>query len=273
MNTDMANFVVEANRNVIESYSEQIERQEFMKVLEIDGDATHFTKLWLGRILNEWEETHSRVEASTSSSEAGELTRSEINDIIVSFYLALLLEKSGDRLTQEELAFPETLKLDESRLSALGEKFLQLTLTASALFISANAAGQRIAEQPDFKTNLKNDLILILNDVTAANQLERLEAIRLQCEKHLKELAPSEWNGELSSTLKEQICGLASRDNRIRVIASRQPQLPQSPSFPTNGPRVQAIGCATSPVLCCGKRESAFKFHPGWGRYKRSWHL
>jgi hypothetical protein len=56
--------------------------------------------------------------------------------------------------------------LDELRFEALGEKRLQLVLTASTLLITQQLVGGDIATSLEqFKQTLKNELIVILNDV------------------------------------------------------------------------------------------------------------
>ena len=66
--------------------------------------------------------------------------------------------------------FPETLKMDELRIRALSEKYLQLILVISIIFVAGNLIGREICETADFKNLLKKDLIILLNDVN-----ERLE--------------------------------------------------------------------------------------------------
>lgn len=118
----------------------------------------------MGKIFDEYIAKH--VESNSQSSSElknisnGDLSNSTINDVIIFFYLKLLENNSS--LSN----FPETLKLDENRFLALGEKFLQLILTTSAIFITSNLAGRSVCEDPKFKTLLKNEVNIILNNVT-----------------------------------------------------------------------------------------------------------
>ena len=88
-----------------------------------------------------------------------EFTHANINQMIVQFYIQLLMAENPPQ-------FPETLKLDQQRIEALGEKLLQLELVMAAIFITGNLVGQSIYEgRPEFKAELKRDLLVILNDV------------------------------------------------------------------------------------------------------------
>lgn len=90
------------------------------------------------------------------------LIGSDHSKILILFYLEMLL------LPQSTLhhGFPETLKLDELRILALTEKFLQLIITMASIFITGNLVGQNIWENGNFKMVLKNELISILNDIS-----------------------------------------------------------------------------------------------------------
>jgi len=166
MRVDMANFAVRQNRGTIESYSEQIEREEFMKVLSIDkgmdplsvnlsppSDASNATKEWLKRMLTDF------LSKTASQSPRKELSRADVTEILINFYITLL---ESHRVGE---TFPETFKLDEHRVLGLGEKLLQLILTTAAGFIASNHAGKEVCEGTDFKVKLKTEIILILNDV------------------------------------------------------------------------------------------------------------
>lgn len=117
------------------------------------------TKRWLGRVLADYLDSNQ----PSSSSSAAELTRSDVNELIVNFYLALLTTSPTEQLGIGP--YPETIKIDEPKIGALGEKFLQLELTVAAIFIASNLVGKAICEGGQFKAELKRDLIAILNDV------------------------------------------------------------------------------------------------------------
>lgn len=56
-------------------------------------------------------------------------------------------------------------QIDRLRLEALAVKYLQLILCTSCVLVSCNLAGKNVAQVKDFKTNLKNEVIVITNDV------------------------------------------------------------------------------------------------------------
>lgn len=84
-----------------------------------------------------------------------ELSHSNINQMILQFYIQLLLTKNPQ-------SFPETLKLDETKITALSEKFLQLELATAAIFLTTNFVGKACE---GIKAELKRDLLVILNDL------------------------------------------------------------------------------------------------------------
>lgn len=44
-------------------------------------------------------------------------------------------------------------------------KYLQLIVCTSCVLVSCNLAGKDVAQDKDFKTNLKNDVVVITNDI------------------------------------------------------------------------------------------------------------
>ncbi|KAI3420438.1 hypothetical protein GPALN_003735 [Globodera pallida] len=210
MQIDMANFKLTQNRQLIGSYSAQIEFDEFMKLMDIDKSSSNNTKRWFDRILSDF--------LSSSELRVGSdgLTRSEVNGLIAKFYLALLTSNPADRIH-----FPETLKLDEKHLDALGEKFLQLELTLSAIFISANLVGKSVCEGSEFKKELKRDLIIVLNDINWSNCTQKLDNVYVQC-GHKCKAAIEGWDDEKGTILRQQLAGLCRTDDPIRVISRKR---------------------------------------------------
>uniref|UniRef100_A0A914BV58 T-complex 11 n=1 Tax=Acrobeloides nanus TaxID=290746 RepID=A0A914BV58_9BILA len=146
-----------------------------------------------------------------------ELTNEDVANIIPQVFMSVL-EKSA---FSDEVLFPETLKLDEARIKAMGEKFLQLVITTASIFVASNLAGKEVCETTSFKTSLKNDLILILNDINANNYVDKLENVWLQCEVEIKKHSRI-WNDACSETLKNQILSLSQEDNSVRCIAKER---------------------------------------------------
>lgn len=181
MKIDMANFALSRNRSAIEQYSSKFEFEEFMKLVELEKGsiiylffqfkkffhqtfsdaAVQSTKHWLKYST----EHYLKVKFSenlNSETLPIELKRSDHIEILIQLYLILLETPE----IPDNVEFPETLKLDQQRIRALGEKYLQLILTMSAIFIAGNLAGKSVCESFDFKSTLKTEIIVILNDVS-----------------------------------------------------------------------------------------------------------
>ncbi|KAL3088283.1 hypothetical protein niasHT_023843 [Heterodera trifolii] len=218
MEIDMTNFKISQNRQLIGSYSAQIEFEEFEKLMQIDESSSQNTKRWLGKILDDF--LSSPDNKSCAAGQKDGLTRAQVNELIVNFYLAFLTTNPTD---SDRIPFPETLKLDEKLLDALNEKFLQLELTISAIFISANLVGRSVCEGNDFKSQLKHDLIVILNDVNWSNSNQKLKNVYVHCEHKCREAAAENgWNEERGNTLRRQLDGLCRTDDPIRVISRKR---------------------------------------------------
>uniref|UniRef100_A0A915DSI5 Uncharacterized protein n=1 Tax=Ditylenchus dipsaci TaxID=166011 RepID=A0A915DSI5_9BILA len=215
MKTDMANFAVSQNRSAITSYSAEIEREEFMKAIQFEPEGATATKLWLKSLLDDFLNS----QPQSSESMKNELSKLEITELITRLYLSLLEVSPENQLTHE-LAFPETLKLDQFRFMGLSEKYLQLILTTSAVFIASNLAGKDVCESTNFKLELKNELIVILNDVS----WKKLENVNLQCLKNIRKYNPNGWSEADSkpNILKDQIMGLKMARDSIRLIATNR---------------------------------------------------
>lgn len=150
---DLANFTVTANRSTIEKYAAEYERDQFMKVLQIDTTGNIGLKKMLKRVLIEFIGDNPQV------SKQDELTGTQVKEVIVNFYMSLLENPEDIDI------FPESVKIDESRIKALSEKFLQLVLIIANIFVSSNIVGRDICESTNYKNELKKDLMAILNDV------------------------------------------------------------------------------------------------------------
>lgn len=153
LKVDLANFTVSANRSTIEKYAAEYERDQFMKVLEIDSNGNTGLKLCLKNVLEDY--LNENVEIFGQK----ELSGVQVRDLIVNFYMTLL--EKPEKLKE----FPETMKMDETRIKALSEKFLQLVLVISNVFVASNLVGKDICESTGYKFELKKDLMAVMNDV------------------------------------------------------------------------------------------------------------
>uniref|UniRef100_A0AC34F1Y8 T-complex 11 n=1 Tax=Panagrolaimus sp. ES5 TaxID=591445 RepID=A0AC34F1Y8_9BILA len=208
MKLDMANFTVSKNRSTIETYAAEYEREQFLKVLEVDPQGNTALQICLHKILADYFASHPEIQSQT------ELSNTQVKELIAQFYMFLF---DSPPSIQE---FPETLKMDELRIRALSEKYLQLILVISTIFVSGNIIGKEICETKNFKNLVKKDLIILLNDVTENNLAERLESVALQVVKLSKEICGEDkWSNEQEDALKKQINELKNAENSIRKLA------------------------------------------------------
>ncbi|CAG9536226.1 unnamed protein product, partial [Cercopithifilaria johnstoni] len=143
-----------------------------------------------------------------------ELNNSEVSGIISSAYMELLEWDFQN-------AYPETLKIDRLRLEAIAMKYLQLIVCTSCVLVSCNLAGKDVAQVKDFKTNLKNDVIVITNDINKSNVMDRLEAVSVLCNDRISKCCKAlsiNWTEERSTELKEQILQITDPINHVRKL-------------------------------------------------------
>lgn len=120
------------------------------------------TKYWLKKSLEEYLTKKFPNYLTNLTILPLKLIGSDHSKILILFYLKMLLLPQST----PHPGFPETLKLDELRILALTEKFLQLIITMASIFITGNLVGQNIWENGNFKMVLKNELISISNDIS-----------------------------------------------------------------------------------------------------------
>uniref|UniRef100_A0AC34QNB9 T-complex protein 11-like protein 1 n=1 Tax=Panagrolaimus sp. JU765 TaxID=591449 RepID=A0AC34QNB9_9BILA len=208
LKVDLANFTVSANRSTIEKYAAEYERDQFMKVLEIDPNGNLGLKSCLKQILEDYLDENAEVFRQK------ELSGAQVRDLIVNFYMTLLEKPERFQI------FPETMKMDESRIKALSEKFLQLVFVISNVFVASNLVGKDICESTGYKFELKKDLMAVMNDVDKTNQMEKIENAAIHCIKKSEAICgPNRFTSELSSTMKHSLLALKDENNSIRKLA------------------------------------------------------
>ncbi|KAL7074100.1 hypothetical protein ACQ4LE_006597 [Meloidogyne hapla] len=229
MKMDMANFTLSQNRQLITSQSARIEFEEFMKIYEMDKSIANNIRQWFRTLLKEFfkekylnkELNNQTTSTKNENKEKKSLSRSDVNELILRFYLELLITCSTKSI-YSSFKYPETIKMDEKRIEELKNKLLQLELLSSSLFASINLAGRLAIESKQlFKIKLKNELIILLNDLNFINCSERLENIAIQCCKHCQEEFSENfgWNEERSKMLKQQILCFENPEEPVRKIA------------------------------------------------------
>ncbi|VDK69345.1 unnamed protein product [Litomosoides sigmodontis] len=209
MKLDMANFFVQVNRSVVEKHSSEYERTQFMSLLEKNPELELSTSAWLCRHIN-----MNSTDGPSAKKSFEDLNNSEVNGIISNAYMELLEWDFQN-------AYPETLKIDRLRLEALAVKYLQLIVCTSCVLVSCNLAGKDVSQVKDFKTNLKNEVIVITNDVDKSNVMDRLEAVSVLCNERVSKCCETlgiNWTKERSTELKGQILQIRGHTNDVRKL-------------------------------------------------------
>ncbi|KAK6054536.1 T-complex protein 11 [Cooperia oncophora] len=218
MKNDLTNYVLSTNRAAVEEYSSKFEYKEFLKYLEKFPDGSIMTKEWLKLA---YLELHPSTSSSGSQPEPKKekvISEDTDDDEVVKTTSRGYLKMVE---SQNPVPYPETLRIDKLRLAALAEKFLQMNVVTSAVFITCNLAGKQISESENFKKSLKDQLIVITNDIEEKNLFDTLDAICEQSVATTRKCADS-LNVQLSSdqekALREQIKAIGDEGNAIRTL-------------------------------------------------------
>ncbi|PAV84449.1 hypothetical protein WR25_09285 [Diploscapter pachys] len=227
--TDLANYELSVNREAIEEYSAKLEFDDFNKMLKNNPFGADQTKTWikasynrLNTVVDEQRAHENGLpgkrtkpdEPSTSTGDSGSEGRKMsdlLNDVTSTGYIILV-----EKLLVE--IFPETLLLDRPQIAALAEKFLQMEIVCTLVFVTCNAAGKRISELPDFKRELKNRLVIISNDIDDKNLSNQLDALAEECAKQVRERAETEEEKQVLEGLKQQLTGIENEQHKVRTL-------------------------------------------------------
>uniref|UniRef100_A0A0N4ZPE7 TPR_REGION domain-containing protein n=1 Tax=Parastrongyloides trichosuri TaxID=131310 RepID=A0A0N4ZPE7_PARTI len=205
MKIDYEDFSLYQKRQLFMQHSCDYEREQFMKLLEVDKGAANITYQWLKKVFD-----------NSEYSVLATLSNTEVSEVITQAYMCLL--------TQNPDEYPETFKFDEKRLRKSSLEYYCLTILLTSIFIATNLSGKDIAESKDFKKKLKNNLIALLDDLSFDNLKEKLENIYLQCNLEISKAAESFgqhlWSESQSKELKEQISSIENINNPVRKIAA-----------------------------------------------------
>lgn len=160
MKNDLTNYQISQNRAAIEEYSSKHEYDMFQKFLIENPNGCYFARQWLKAAYDELFEKKLDAEGEETSvkkERKNEDTDTVLIDTTSRGYTKLIQVNEYD-------GFPETLKIDKIKIELLAEKFLQIVMCASSVFVTCNVAGKQISESADFKKTLKDHLIVITNN-------------------------------------------------------------------------------------------------------------
>ncbi|RCN29404.1 hypothetical protein ANCCAN_24838 [Ancylostoma caninum] len=148
MKNDLTNFTISQNRDAVEEYSAQFEYKEFLKFLDKFSDGSVQTKEWLKMAYHE-----AFLSTSLTNSEP-EAKREKVEERTPSDQEVIKSTSKGyPRLveSQSPSPFPETMRIDKMRICALAEKFLQMNIVTSAVFVACNLAEKQVSGSESFK--------------------------------------------------------------------------------------------------------------------------
>ncbi|KAG4075765.1 hypothetical protein HA402_003591 [Bradysia odoriphaga] len=196
MKLDMANCLLDSIRKDVIAHSVTYEREKFQEFLKLYTYGFPITENWL----------HKYKPADTANQ------RWEFNTIIEA-YVGLLEWDQDDK-------FPETLSLDEARITGIKVKALKLCVCASAVVIASNIP--LIGQNAENKAGLAKEVAIILENVKNDEDLQEIiENVWLQIKTYVSSrlLASNAVMDDLTEqSFRSQILLLANKDSSIRSL-------------------------------------------------------
>ncbi|XP_051890922.1 T-complex protein 11-like protein 1 [Pristis pectinata] len=211
MKIDMVNFTIKTLKPHLQQQSIQYERSKFQEFLNKQPNALEHTTAWL--------------KAATEGTSNSILQNHGNHPTVVSPAAVLnqgymnLLKWNHDTNT-----YPETVLMDKSRLQELQQRLDQLTLVASVLLVTTNAAGAAICGLPGFVDKLKQVTCALLDELNCntVGLGEALHALSDQVHKEvnrsLAEHGYTPLTNEQEAILKGQIRSIRHRNNVVRIL-------------------------------------------------------
>lgn len=197
MKLDMANCLLDSIRKDVIAHSVTYEREKFQEFLKLYTYGFPITENWL----------HKYKPADTTNQ------RWEFNAIIEA-YVGLL------EWDENETKFPETLSLDEGRITGIKVKALKLCVCASAVVIASNIP--LIGQNAENKAGLAKEVAIILENIKNNEDLQEIiENVWLQIKTYVSNrlLASNAVMDDLTEqSFKSQILLLANKDSSIRSL-------------------------------------------------------
>ncbi|VDL77522.1 unnamed protein product [Nippostrongylus brasiliensis] len=195
LNKQDENTIRPKTRNcaAVEEYSSKIEYKEFLKHLDNYLEGAKETKAWLKAdyydIIPSTSTSNDEPKSKKEKSNTEEVSEDELLKTSGKAYVKLVLARNPT-------PFPETLRIDRTRLEALSEKFLRMNLG-------------------------RGKLIIITNDVDESKLPECLEAIGEECVKTASTTTISQGknlSSEQEDALRKQIEAIEEESNAIRSL-------------------------------------------------------
>ncbi|XP_072134658.1 T-complex protein 11-like protein 1 isoform X1 [Mobula birostris] len=211
MKIDMLNFTIKTLKPHLQQQSIQYERSKFQEFLNKQPNALEHTTAWLKAATKETidsiSENHSNNPAVVSP------------DAVLNQGYMNLLKWNHDSNT-----YPETVLMDKSRLQELQWRLDQLTLVATVLLVTTNAAGAAIGALPGFVDKLKQVTCALLDEqnCNTSGLGEALHALSDQVHREVnRSLAEHGYpplTNEQEAILKGQVRSIRHKSNVVRIL-------------------------------------------------------
>lgn len=213
MKLDMANCLLDAARNEVIANSVEYEKQKFKQFLELYKNGFPETEKWLKR--NQVPEITASGGEQPTAGTSSDAHQRRSKDTIFNAYLELI-----DWNTENE--FPEMLEMDRDRVIGLQGRASRLCTCASTLAIAC-AAIPAIAQAPEVRKNLANQLIILVQNCNNTKDLDdTIENIWLHVQSviagRLQDLNQPKLAEPVENTLKTQILQIAKKESPVRNL-------------------------------------------------------
>ena len=181
----------------------------FLELSSVDG--LEFTKKWL-------KQSHQSIDLSNETT-----FKVIFNKVLITAYLDLLTENAPQD-------YPETLLLDASRITAIRDKVLKLTLIGSVFLVTNATVGPAIQDQQEFRDKLKSHLMVLIpdkcNDYSSEDLESQMISVALHVKQEIKTCLERRGFAQLDASkekeLEMQIINTHSADNRLRKVIERR---------------------------------------------------
>uniref|UniRef100_A0A0B7AL99 T-complex protein 11-like protein 1 n=1 Tax=Arion vulgaris TaxID=1028688 RepID=A0A0B7AL99_9EUPU len=216
MRRDMANFTIKQIRPYIQQNSIEYERKKFSEYFEaqraVGVNALQYTEVWLKRNYEKFLKRLTDLPAPSGSAASRVSTPA---NIMTEAFLEVLEWPYPN-------SFPETLMLDQFRFMAMRDKLHTLGLITSVQLITFSVVGPSVEGMKDLKTQLKEHVDILLQDVGQKGVKPVLESVADQAVKDVSDSLEScklpPLTEDTKQALKGQIMNLGSRENTVRKL-------------------------------------------------------
>jgi hypothetical protein len=216
MRRDMANFTIKQIRPYIQQNSIEYERKKFSEYFEtqraLGVNALQYTEVWLKR------NCEKMIKISADNAAPGGSAANRVPtpaNVMTEAFLEVLEWPYPN-------SFPETLMMDQFRFMAMRDKLHTLGLITSVQLITYSVVGPSVEGMENLKSQLKEHVDILLQDVSQKGVKPVLESVAEQAVKDvsdsLEERKLPPLSDNTKQALKGQIMNLGSRESTVRKL-------------------------------------------------------